>query len=195
MTHARRGVASGLEVIAAVAALAACASNAPSGEKAAARGPAGQPAPALTYDWHALLVMPFGTLLKDVPFALGEVLVFHDSADQAGGREDRDCYRLRGTAPPRFFARAVDEYSLCFSSDRLNRIEASVSLPSESASTQFAAACAEWQRAGASGAAAPDRCAGRYGSTEFDARLTASAAPAVSSVLIDSAQSLDQPRE
>ncbi len=197
MTRAGRAAASGLEFIAAAAgaaALAACAASAPSGKQAPTRGPVGQMAPAPGYDWHVLMVMPFGTLLKDVPFALGEVLVFHDSAEAAGRREDRECYRLRGTVPPRFFARPVDEYALCFENDRLNRVEASVSLPGESAAAQFAAACAEWQQAGAAGVAAPDRCAGRSGATDFDARLTP-AAPAVSIVLIDATPPVDPPRE
>ena len=201
--------------MAVTAALAACASsNAPSSEKAA-RGAPHPPAPA-TDDWRALVMLPFGTLLKDVPYPLGEIVVFHDAAGEAGAREDRDCYTLRKAAPPRFFGRQVDDYSLCFSHDRLNRVEASVSLPAESASAQFAAACAEWQRrgapapgtgaagtaaantgaantgaggTGAGGTGAADRCEVRDGTTEVDARLATSegsAAPAVYIALADS---------
>jgi hypothetical protein len=148
------------------------------------------------HDWHALVIMPFGTLLKDVPYRLSEIVVFHDAASGGARHEDRDCYSVQGTVPPRLFGRPVGEYSLCFSSDRLNRIEASVSLPAESASAQFAAACAEWQRKGTPGTATPDRCEDRDGSTEIDARLTgfaasaasvASTEPVVSIALVDSA--------
>jgi hypothetical protein len=142
------------------------------------------------------MMLPFGTLLKDVPYPLGEIVVFHDSAGESGGHEDRDCYTLRGTAPPRFFARQVDSYSLCFSRDRLNRVEASVSLPVGSASAQFAAACAEWQRMGTPGAADSERCKVRDGATELDARLATSevsAAPALSIVLIESVPVIDSP--
>jgi hypothetical protein len=190
----RSNLASRLGVAAATAGaamLAACASsNVASNDKAPGRGAASPPPPAVSHDWRALMLLPFGTLLKDVPYPLGEVVVFHDSAGETGGHEDRDCYTLRATAPPRFFGRQVDQYSLCFSRDRLNRVEASVSLPVESASAQFAAACAEWQRTGTPVAAESDRCEARDGTTEVDARLTASevsAEPAVSIALIESA--------
>ena len=65
-----------------------------------------------------------------------------------------------------------------------------MSLPPESASAQFAAACDEWQRKGTPGTSTPDRCEDRDGSTEIDARLTASAAseePVLSIVLVDAA--------
>jgi hypothetical protein len=187
-----------LAVIAVVACpvmLAGCASsNAPSSAKAAA-----SPAPpAPTHDWRELVVLPFGTLLKDVPYRLAEVVLFHDSATGAAGREDRECYTLQGAAAPRWFGRQVDEYSLCFSSDRLNRIEASVRLPPESAPSQFAAACADWRRAGIPGGSAPDRCDARDGTTEVDARLTASeisAEPLVSVTLIDRPPGHESARE
>jgi hypothetical protein len=177
--------------MAGTAVLAGCvSSNVPSSEKAPAGG-ADRPPPAATHEWRALMMLPFGTPLKDVPYPLGEIVMFHDSAGEAAGREDRDCYALRETAPPRMFGRQVDEYALCFSRDRLNRVEALVRLPAESASTQFAAACAEWQHADTPGIAESDRCEIRSGTTEVDARLTtpeASAAePAVSIVLSDSA--------
>ena len=146
--------------------------------------------PPPSHDWHALMIVPFGTLLKDVPYRLSEVVVFHDAGSGGAGHEDRDCHTVQGTAPPRFFGRPVGEYSLCFSSDRLNRIEASVSLPAESASAQFAAACAEWQRKGTPGTSTPDHCEDRDGSTEIDAHLTASPVseePVVSIALVDAA--------
>jgi hypothetical protein len=169
--------------------LYACASTG-TGPRAAPSLAAERPAPpAADADWHALVIVPFGTLLKDVPFHLAEVVVFHDSAAD-GGHEDRDCYTLQGRSPPAFFGRPVDEYSLCFSSDRLNRIEASVRLPAESAAAQFAAGCAAWQRGGTPGTAASDHCAARDGGTEVEARLTAGE-PIVSISVVGSSPSRD----
>ena len=191
MVHANRGVASRLPALAATAcaaALAACAASNPSGKVPAHVSPAPMPPPG--QDWHALMIVPFGTLLKDVPYRLSEVVVFHDAGNGGAGHEDRDCHNVQGTVPPRFFGRPVGEYSLCFSSDRLNRIEASVSLPADSASAQFAAACAEWQRKGTPGTSTPDHCEDRDGSTEIDAHLTASPVseePVVSIALVDAA--------
>src|ERR1700732_3251517 len=41
--------------------------------------PAHEPADA-SYDWHGLLIAPFGSVLKDIPAALHEVLLFRDEA-------------------------------------------------------------------------------------------------------------------
>jgi hypothetical protein len=199
MTGAHRGIAPTFPAAAVCAAalLAACASP-KSGEKVRARGSSAAAATAPTDDWHALMMLPFGTLLRDVPYRLDEVVVFHDSTSAAAGREDHECYTLRGTAPPRLFGRPVEQYSLCFSADRLNRIEASVSLPADSASAQFAAVCAKWQRTGTPGTSSSDRCENRDGATELDARLTVSAASpqsAVSIALIDQTQVSDGGRE
>ena len=198
MASVHRGFAPTLAAAAVCAAalLAACASPKP-GEKVPARG-ASAAATAPTDDWRALMIVPFGTLLRDVPYRLDEVVVFHDSAGAAAGREDRECYTLRGAAPPRLFGQPVEQYSLCFSADRLNRIEASVSLPAESAPAQFAAVCAQWQRTGIPGTRSSDRCENRDGGTELDARLMVSAAstqPAVSITLIDQTPVSDAGRE
>ena len=176
--------------MAGAALVGACASpHAPSGRKPpAAAAPA--PVAVADADWHALVVVPFGTLLKDVPFPLAEVLMFHDASEAARSPAERDCYALRGAAPPSWFGRPVDEYALCFSSDRLARIEASVSLPAQSAPLQFAAACAQWQHGEPAGSATADGCEGREGATEFHARLgesAVSAAPVVSIVLLEPA--------
>jgi hypothetical protein len=178
----------------AAALLAACASPKPGG-KVPARDSS---AATTTDDWHALLIVPFGTLLRDVPYRLDEVVVFHDSASAAAGWEDHECYTPRGAAPPRLFGRPVERYSLCFSADRLNRIEASVSLPAESASAQFAAVCAKWQRTETPGTNSSDRCENRDGATELDARLTVAAGstqPTVSIALIDQTPASDGGRE
>ena len=55
---------------AALLALAACAAPKP---KAPEPPPAPPPLDA-SYDWHVLLIAPFGSLLKDIPATLHEVL-------------------------------------------------------------------------------------------------------------------------
>ena len=65
----------------AVCVLSACAGQ-PSSKLPAAHGqavtvPVAAPLDA-SYDWHGLVLMPFGTLLKSSPIALHEVLLFHD---------------------------------------------------------------------------------------------------------------------
>src|SRR5271154_162498 len=131
-----------------LAALAACvASPVPPPPRAA---PVEKP--DTSYDWHSLVIAPFGTLLKEVPVGLHEVLLFRDSAQGGEGGENGDCYALDG-APPPFVGHRPDEYLLCFDHDRLSRIEASVRLSADGAGTAFAEACARWRANGASQAA------------------------------------------
>ena len=161
----------------AAALAAACASTQapPSRPPGAAPAPTPAPAQQAGSDWHALLVLPFGTLLNEVPFALDEVIVFEDSQAAAGDREDikreeRDCYVPRGLALPAFLGRQPREYRLCFSSDRLHRIDATVDMPASGAREEFAAACAGWQGR-QTGAPEPAGCEGRADATTFRARL------------------------
>ena len=139
------------------------------------------PAPAThldaSYDWHVLLVAPFGSLLKDIPPPRYEVLELDgQTADSQG-----ECYGI-DTAPPRFLSQAPTELVLCFRHDRLVRIEATVMLPASDAPQILADACALWQRNTAPTAptapqptAAPDApagaCRGRDGGVDFDGRL------------------------
>jgi len=129
-------------------------------------------APDAAYDWHGLMVLPFGTLLKDSPLALHEVLLFQDAAQGGGDALHQDCYAPDG-APPPFVGRRPDEYLLCFSHDRLIRIDASVRLPAQSAGQLFAAACAQWQGTRAPAERTPDGCEGRDRMTRFSAHLAA----------------------
>jgi hypothetical protein len=126
-----------------------------------------------SYDWHVLLIAPFGSVLKDIPVPLHEVLLFRDEARGAAAADDAECYAPDQSAP-QFVGHTPDEYLLCFKRDRLMRIQASVRLATQ-APEVFAAACAGWlQRAVASAApAAPaaDSCEGREGATHFSARL------------------------
>ena len=131
------------------------------------------------YDWHPLVIVPFGTLLKDSPLALHEVLLFQDTAAGGGDAPRQDCYAPAG-APPPFVGRRPDEYLLCFSYDRLVRIDASVRLPAESAGPLFAAACAQWRGTRVPGEQTLDSCEGRDGMTRFGARLTAEPASGTS---------------
>jgi hypothetical protein len=159
-------------VVALSAAAAPCACISPS-------VPPYAPPPDAAYDWHGLMIMPFGTVLKDSPLALHEVLLFQDAAQGGGDALHQDCYAIAG-APPPFVGRRPDEYLLCFNHDRLIRIEASVRLPTQSAGPLFAAACAQWRGTRAPAEQTPDSCEGRDGMTGFSARLAAEPEPATS---------------
>jgi hypothetical protein len=98
-----------------------------------------------SYDWHVLVVAPFGSVLKDVPLALHEVLLFRDSAAGASAGDEPECYAVNGSAP-RFLAREPSEYLLCFKHDRLSRIEATVRLPAAKAGQILADACGLWMK-------------------------------------------------
>jgi hypothetical protein len=116
-----------------------------------------------SYDWHGLLIAPFGSVLKDIPVALHEVLLFRDDAHgnaspgnaATGGAGadaaavDAECYAADAPAP-RFVGRIPDEYLLCFKQERLSRIQASVRLPSAQAPEVFAAGCNGWLKNAAS---------------------------------------------
>lgn len=159
-----------------VAALTACVSSpVPPRPTAAAPGQSAPataaPAPDASYDWHALILVPFGTLLRDSPLALHEVLLFHDAAQDAGRIEDRDCYGVDGASPPQFVGHRPDDYLLCFDHDRLNRIQASVRLPANGAGPIFAAACALWLKNSSPRSSTADSCEGRDGATGFSAHL------------------------
>jgi len=150
-----------------------------------------------SYDWHGLLIAPFGSVLKDIPVALHEVLLFRDdahgnaapgSAGADAAAVDAECYAADAPAP-RFVGRIPEEYLLCFKQDRLSRIQASVRVPAARAAEVFAAACTGWLKNAAStpGAEAPgvgtpgvgasaeapsaDACEGRDGAIHFRGRL------------------------
>jgi hypothetical protein len=150
-----------------LAALAACVSS-----SVPPQPPRVPPAekPDASYDWHSLAIAPFGTLLKEMPAGVHEVLLFRDAAQGGDGRENGDCYALDGE-PPSFLGRRPEEYLLCFDQDRLSRIEASVRLSPEGAGMAFAEACARWRAIAAPPAAEPGSCEGRDGAVAFRARL------------------------
>lgn len=135
-----------------------------------------------SFDWHVLVIAPFGGVLKDVPRTLHEVLLFRDQDPGAAAPEDGECYAADVPAP-RFVGHIPDEYMLCFKQDRLSRIQASVRLPGSDAAAVFAAACAGWLKSAAapgeaSNADAPnanaqnaEACRGRDGAVHFNAHL------------------------
>ncbi len=155
---------------AALAAAAACSSPARrvSPPAAPAVRDTAQPRAAAdpSYDWHVLLIAPFGSVLKEVPAPLHEVLLFRDDAHGAAA-DDGECYAPDSPAP-RFVGRAPDEYLLCFKQDRLARIHASVLLSGADAAEVFAAACASWLQHAAQGTGV---CEGSTGDVRFSARL------------------------
>jgi hypothetical protein len=153
----------GMVAFGAAAALCACVAAPPP-------APPALPVDA-SYDWHGLMLLPFGTLLKDSPLALHEVLLFQD-VSQGGDTPHQDCYAVDG-APPPFAGRRPDEYLLCFSRDRLMRIDASVRLPAEGAGALFAAACAQWRGSRAPAEQNTTDCDGRDGMVRFHARVAA----------------------
>jgi hypothetical protein len=163
----RTAVAAGLLL------LAACASPPPKDHPPET----GHPAPAqndavadASFDWHSLVAAPFGTLLKDSPIRLHEVLLFHDESHGPAEIESRDCYAVDG-APPTFVGTPPDEYLMCFEHDRLERIDASVRIAADDAARVFGRACALWLKNARPLPAPEDDCEGRDGDIAFSARL------------------------
>jgi hypothetical protein len=150
-----------------------------------------------SYDWHVLVIAPFGSVLKQIPLSLHEVLLFRDQARGGTAADDAECYASDAPAP-RFVGRTPDEYLLCFKEDRLARIQASVRLTAAEAPEVFAAACTRWLKdamQATTGTAAPgpaasdgtaletgtqgaDACKGREGSIRFSAHLGEEGGPA-----------------
>ena len=137
-----------------------------------------RPAVDASYDWHGLLVAPFGSVLKDIPLTLHEVLLFRDEAHGSAAVDEAECYAA-DTPAPRFLGRTPEEYLLCFKQDRLARIQASVRLASAEAPEMFATACAGWLKNHVADAPVPvpapapaqgsDACKGRDGAIRFSA--------------------------
>jgi len=124
--------------------MAACVSTPKNPPPPLIVAPPAPPPLEASYDWHGLLLVPFGSVLKEVPFTLHEVLLFRDAAHAASGDEP-ECYAMDQTAP-RLVARTPNEYMLCFKHDRLVRVQATVSLPISEAARILGDACALWQR-------------------------------------------------
>jgi len=168
---------------------AACASpGVSSGRRAGNTPPPPPPVPIpgdLTdpsFDWHGLVVVPFGVLLKDSPVPLHEVLLFHDEANRVES-ENKDCFSIEGTLP-RFLGQRPDPYLLCFDHDRLSRIDAAVRLPADEAPAAFVRACALWLKDTASTMRSGTACEGLDSGVKFSARLGPAAADGAETVSI-----------
>jgi hypothetical protein len=155
-------------VLAVCCLLASCAAGpvvkAPTANGHAA--PAAEPLDA-SYDWHGLVIIPFGTLLKSSPIALHEVLLFHDDSHANPSELGKDCFTVG--KPPRLVDHEAEEFLLCFSHDRLDRIEASVPMKAGEGPAVLARACALWLKN--SPAAARNSCEGHDGDVAFSAHL------------------------
>ena len=170
-----------LGLMAALGVLAACAGRPP--KTVAAPSPAPDPHESdPSFDWQVLLVAPLGSALKSVPLTLHEALLFRDEAGGANVPDEGECYAPDSPAP-RFLGHKPDEYLLCFKKDRLTRIRAAVHLGGAEARDTFSAACARWQRNGATQGAEPSgganaadaSCSGRRGEVRYSAELGAEA--------------------
>jgi hypothetical protein len=172
LLHARWAVPA-----AAVWMLAACAA---SKLQIAPAPPAPPPPLDASYDWHVLLIAPFGSVLKDIPLALHEVLVFRDEEHSASPADDPECYAADGAAP-RFMTRSPSSYLLCFNHGKLSRIEATVRLPENESAQVVADACALWMKntqapnaAASAGSASPEgseACEGADSGIAFAAHI------------------------
>ena len=177
MARTYRRIGSHAAAFVCTACVCGCASAPRPASSGGARPSAPAPAPANTgpvYDWRPLIVVPFGTLLKDMPLALDEVLMFRDAAAAAASGisselEIGDCFSMDGASPPQFLGRRPDSYLLCFEHDRLRRIEASVQLAK--AEPMQGALCSQWLARAQDAARTPDGCAGREGAVEWRVRI------------------------
>jgi hypothetical protein len=159
-------------MLVALCSLAGCATRpvvkAPAAKGQAAGSPAAEPLDA-SYDWHGLVLMPFGTLLKSSPIALHEVLLFHDDSHANPPELSKDCYAVDGK-PPRLVDHEAEEFLLCFSHDRLDHIEASVPMKAGEGLLVLGRACALWLKNSAP-PAGRNSCEGREGDVAFSAHL------------------------
>jgi hypothetical protein len=143
MTATRQRIAAGACALLTLA-VAACVSTAKNPQPPPPAAVPGPPPLEASYDWHGLLLVPFGSVLKEIPFTLHEVLLFRD-ASHAAPADDAECYAMEQAAP-RFVARTPAEYMLCFKHDRLSRVQATVNLPRSEAAQIFGDACGLWHR-------------------------------------------------
>jgi hypothetical protein len=173
VAHADRGLGASLRAAALACAAGACGCAAT--PRPTVSAPAPVPAvPAVVYDWHPLLIVPFGTLLKDVPLALNEVLEFHGSESDAP-IENRDCFSIDGASPPEVLGRRPEKYLLCFEHDRLHRIEALLRLAPAETESMPDLLCQEWLDGAADRERTPEGCAGSVGEARLAVHLASAA--------------------
>ena len=166
-------IAAPLAIFAGLATLLGCQTPSSRAKALQPAAPVAAPLPLdPSFDWHVLVIAPFGSVLKDVPRTLHEVLLFRDQDPGAAPADDGECYAADAPAP-QFVGRVPDEYLLCFKQDRLSRIQASVRLPGSEAAAMFAAACDGWRKVAPVPADVQnaDACEGRDGAIHFSAHL------------------------
>ncbi|HMD72265.1 MAG TPA: hypothetical protein VKG05_00250 [Steroidobacteraceae bacterium] len=127
-------------------------------------------APDPSVAWRSLIVVPFGSERQSLQSSLHEVWFFRDDAD-AGGKFDAEACYSSDSAAPRFVGRVADHYFLCFRNDRLNRIQAVVTLPNEAAADQFRQFCDAGLKEARPTADSALTCEGQGGGAAFRARL------------------------
>jgi hypothetical protein len=152
----------------AVFVMAGCAAS--SSNKQPVSVPAAPSAGDASYDWHVLVLVPFGMLFKESPIPLHEVLLFHDESPGSPNADSKDCYTV-DRPPPRFVGTQPDPYLLCFDHDRLSRIEAAVRLAGPEAREVLSKACALWLKGAAPAQGDGNSCDGTEGRTAFSAHL------------------------
>jgi hypothetical protein len=131
-------------------------------------------------DWREIPVAPLGTELAALYSGLHEILYFRAAepagADPAGEPPDpgesaiaRDCYRANGPVP-RVLEHASRDYVLCFTHDRLARVEVVLSLPAAEARTLGQRFCDAWMPDSIATARSENSCGGRSGDAAFRLR-------------------------
>jgi hypothetical protein len=149
----------------------------------AAAASAGPTAPDPSFDWRSLVVVPFGSDLRDLHASLHEVLFFRDDTGDDSKHEPEDCYSSDEPSP-RFVGHATDHYYQCFRNDRLTRIQAVVTLPNDEAPGLIARLCDAWLKDGAPTSRGAPACEGRDGGAAFSARLDGAADDATTELSI-----------
>lgn len=182
MAVARRALG-GRALAALLPALAACSSTPPlplarpaSTAHSFPVPPAPPSVPDPSFDWRGLIIVPFGSERRSLQESLHEVLLFRDDQESAAKTPAEDCYSS-DRAPPRLVGRAADHVFLCFRNDRLNRVEAVVSLPAEAAADLFARFCAAARQDAHPAAENVPHCEGQDRAAAFRAWLDAGTEP------------------
>lgn len=138
-------------------------------------------------DWRALLPVPFGSTVSQIPFALKEVLLFQGENRNAGEPDEAECFSKSGV-PLTFRSIQADDYVLCFVRDRLYRVETVLRLPKDVPADTFSHWCDEWLNGLTSVDRNADRCEGRDNDTTLLAGMTYDteiAGPLVTVVVVD----------
>ena len=165
-------------------------SAAPAAHTSAAPPMAAPPDPS--FDWRALVAVPFGSDRQSLQASLHEVLFFRDDSDAGGKADAEDCYTSERAAP-RLVGRAADQYFLCFRNDRLRRIEAVVSLSNEAAAELFRRFCDTSVKGAEPMTAEARTCEGGGGGASFRASLEPAAEDAETelSIIVEASAAAD----